>query len=284
MKYELRFFPGDKSIVVKANALLTDIIKGSGINLNTYCSKMGICGKCFIEILEGLLPPLREKEKFLLAHKNLKDNFRLACQYKVKGDLKIRIPQESIYEDAVVLKTGVSVPIEFDPPVKKFSLELKNLKLSSMDQLSISLVPYFKKKFSIPSDLFTSIKKIPPKQTQVTAAVFGGKEILDISPGNTVEKNYGLAVDLGTTTLVVKLIDLNSGKSIDTKTGMNTQAEFGADIISRINFACHREENLSTLKDSIRTALNQMINSVMEKNGISPDSVYEVVIAGNTMP
>jgi uncharacterized 2Fe-2S/4Fe-4S cluster protein (DUF4445 family) len=228
------------------------------------------------------VPPLKDKEKFLLEHKKLKDNYRLSCLYTVKGDLEISVPKESISEEMVVLKTGISVPIDLDPAVKKYLLQLKKQEIKSAAQLNYTLESYLGRKLEIPDDLFILLESTPSSEIQITATVYKDKEILDITAGNTVEKNYGLAIDIGTTTLVVELIDLNRGESVDAQTGMNPQAEFGADVISRINFACQSEKNLTTLKDSIRKILKDMIISILEKNEISPELVFEAVIAANT--
>jgi len=123
-------------IKVKDNELLVEKLHEAGINLSTYCNKRGLCGKCFVEIAEGLRTRLGKREKFLLTHKGLNKDYRLACLYKIKGDLSITIPEESIIQEAFVLKTGIQIPINLNPAVKKYHLQLE--KPSIVNPYSIS--------------------------------------------------------------------------------------------------------------------------------------------------
>jgi uncharacterized 2Fe-2S/4Fe-4S cluster protein (DUF4445 family) len=119
-------------------------------------------------------------------------------------------------------------------------------------------------------------------KNKVTTVLYDEKEILAVEPGDTSEQNFGLAVDLGTTTLVVELIDLNSGESIDTATENNSQMKYGMDIVSRISFAYRNTDNLQKLQSTIVKTLIRMKEILLERNQVLPDHVYEIVFAGNT--
>lgn len=284
MAYRIRITPQNKSITAKKNELLADKIQESGINLSLYCNKRGLCGKCLVKIVEGKLPPLKKMEEFLLEQKKLKKNYRLSCLYKIKGDLSIEIPEESIIQEALILKTGIKLSLPLDPAVKKYHLQLKKPEVSSPYSLMELFKQHFKEKnLSIPLTLLKDLGEILNKSRyNVTAAVHKDREILSIEPLNTLSQNFGISIDIGTTTLVVELLDLNTGEIVDTLTGMNSQVKYGTDVISRISYALSEEKNLEELRDSIIKTLNRMIARLLKNKKIDSSSVYEVVAAGNT--
>lgn len=284
MAYRISIAPQNKSIIAKKNELLADKIQDSGINLSLYCNKRGLCGKCLVKIVEGKLPPLKKMEEFLLEQKKLKRNYRLSCLYKIRGDLSIEIPEESIIQETLILKTGIKLSLPLDPAVKKYHLQLKKPEISSPYSLMELFKLHFKEKnLSIPLTLLKDMGKILDKsKSHVTVVVHKDREILSIEPLNTLSQNFGISIDIGTTTLVVELLDLNTGETIDTLTGMNSQVKYGTDVISRISYALSEKKNLEELRDSIINTLNRMIARLLKKNKIDFSSVYEVVAAGNT--
>lgn len=284
MKYRVKILSHHKTVTARKGEYLADKIQQAGIHLSTYCQKRGLCGKCFIKIKEGLLPPLEKREKFLLERKKLAKNYRLACLYRIKSDLGIEVPEESIIQESFVLTTGVQTPITLAPAARKYHLQLEKPKISTPCSITEILNSHFRDKdLIVPLSL---VKELPgvveQSKFQVTIVVYNDEEILNVEPRNTLSKNYGLAVDLGTTTVVVELVDLNTGESLDTLTAANSQMKYGADVISRISYAYSDPKNLDKLRDSIRYTLSQMIGQMLKRNRIDPSYVYEIVVAGNT--
>ena len=284
MKYRVKILSHDKTITARKGESLADKIQQAGINLNQYCQKRGLCGKCFVKIVEGLLPPLEEKEKFLLERKKRAKNYRLACLYRIKSDLGIEIPEESILQETFVLTTGVQIPITLAPAARKYHLQLEKPKISTPCSMTESLNSYFRdKELVVPLSLLKELPGVVEQNNfQVTVVVYNDDEILNVEPKNTLSKNYGLAVDLGTTTVVVELVDQNTGKSLDTLTAVNSQMKYGSDVISRISYTYSNPKNLDSLRDSILETLNQMIGQILKRNRIDSSYVYEIVVAGNT--
>lgn len=284
MAYTIKIRNLGKTIKAQKGESLADKILESGIDLSLYCQKKAVCGKCFIEICEGYLPPPTEQEDFLIRMKNLSQNHRLACQLKVTGDLVINIPPESRLQKTLILKTGIKLPLEIDPSVKKYYVELHKPELDHPHSLLSELKKHFEKKhLNIPLNLLRALPgTLKDSQFKVTTVLYGDDEVLAIELGDTTERNFGLAVDLGTTTLVVELVNLNTGESIDTATENNSQIKYGMDIVSRISFAYNAPDKLGKLQDAVLTTLSRMIKRLLEGNQISPDHVYEVILAGNT--
>jgi len=269
MAYTIKILNLDKTIRAKKGEWLADRILESGIDLSLYCQKKAVCGKCFVEILEGYLPPLDKIEDFLIQKKKLDQNHRLACRYKVTGNLVINIPPESLLQKTLILKTGIKLPLTIDPFVKKYYVELDKPEMDHPHSLLSELTKHFR-------------KKLKNSRFKVTTVLYDDNEILAVEPGDTTERSFGLAVDLGTTTLVVELVDLNTGESIDTATENNSQMKYGMDIVSRISFAYQTQDNLQKLQAAILKTLSLMIKPILERNQVSQDHIYEIVFAGNT--
>jgi uncharacterized 2Fe-2S/4Fe-4S cluster protein (DUF4445 family) len=116
----------------------------------------------------------------------------------------------------------------------------------------------------------------------VTVPVHRESEVIAVEPGNTLDQNFGLAVDVGTTTLVMELVDFESGRTLDMEAALNSQSRRGADVISRLTYALAETRNAAELRELVLETLNQMARRLLVRNRISPLSVYEVVVSGNT--
>ncbi len=283
MPYKVKILSHNKTATAKYGDLLADAIIESDIDLSLYCNRRGLCGKCFVEIVKGHLPPPDAHEKVLLKQKHLSEDFRLACKYKVMADTVIKVPEDSILQKIPVLETGMRLDLEVKPSVKKYMLELQKPDLKH-PYSTLELVCKSLQKRNLIISLDT-LQKIPITLkgdiSKITAVIFKDAEIIAVEAGDTTEESFGLAVDIGTTTLVVELVNLNTGKSIDSLTANNSQMKYGADIVSRISLAYMDPENLGKLQEAIVGDLSRMIRQLLSKNKVNPTYVYEIVCAGN---
>ncbi len=284
MVYTIKICNFDRTIQAQKGELLADKILESGIDLSLYCQKRALCGKCFVEILEGFLPPPDEHEDVLIQMKKLNQNHRLACRFKVSGNVVINIPHESLLQKTSILKTGIKRPLVINSCVKKYFVELNKPELAHPHSLLSELKKHFRKKnLDVPLSLLRALPgTLENNRFKVTTALYNDKEILAVESEDTTEQNFGLAIDLGTTTLVVELVNLNSGDIIDTETENNSQMKYGMDVVSRISFAYRAPDNLEKLQSSVQNTLSQMIKLILDRKHISPDHVYETIFAGNT--
>lgn len=284
MKYTIEISPLKKVITVEENTILADAVQKAGIHLRADCSQLGLCGKCLVKISDGYLPPLEEHEESFLLERNLDKSYRLACLFHIKSNLRIDIPEESLLQEQYILKTGITTPVTLDPSVKKFFIQRPKSTIGEPLSFTELLQKSLKKpNLSVPLEVLKTTRSILEKNHHnMTAVIHRDNEIIAIEDGNTSNQCYGLAIDLGTTTLVVELIDLNSGKSIDTTASKNSQTQFGADVVSRIGFSISTESNLSVLKDTVLENLNHMITELLLRTSIPSSSVYEIVLSGNT--
>jgi uncharacterized 2Fe-2S/4Fe-4S cluster protein (DUF4445 family) len=284
MPVKIKILSHKKTTTGEKGTLLADIISKAGIDLSLYCSGRGLCGKCFVEIVKGDLPDCDAQEKALLEQRHLGKNFRLACKYRAAHDAEINIPTTSILQKIPVLETGLRLELELHPSVKKYALALEKPDLqhpyASLELFERSLGM---RNLRISLEVLKKIPKILENgATTLTAAVFRDSEIISIENGDTTDKNYGLAADIGTTTLVLELVNLNTGESIDSVVANNSQIKFGADIVSRISFAYIDPKNPEKLKKAIIGDMSRLTRQLLHRNNVKPAHVYEVVFAGNS--
>jgi uncharacterized 2Fe-2S/4Fe-4S cluster protein (DUF4445 family) len=244
-------------------ARLGDVLVQAGIPISLYCGRRGVCGKCAVEVLSGDLPPLDERERILLESRRLPpDRFRLACRLPVRGDLTIRIPESSFIPSTRILARGEGKSVRLDPSVRKIAGRRSDIPGASAVSEELRAEKF-------PDDILTTV--LGP-----------GDEVLALEREDTTSRLFGLAIDLGTTTLVVDLVDLRSGAVIATAVGLNGQSSFGADVVSRITAAFRNPGQAEALRRAVLASLNGLIAEVGRTGSVQADEIYETVIAGNT--
>ena len=284
----LKILPGGTAIEARRGETLADVLEAAGFHLSLYCGRRGLCGKCFVEIVRGPVPEPTGEERALLQRRELPQRRRLACGYRIEADTVVRLPSESMLPEMPVFTHGITRSIGLAPAVKKISYALSKPGLSSPP----ALLDLAKDRFHearLPESVealrrMAGEARLPDHQDrEVTAVIHSNRVLLAVEKGDTTGRNYGLAIDLGTTTVVVEIVDLNSGAVIGTEAGINGQTRFGADVISRIAAAYGDPERTgAALRTAVVDGLNQLIDALCQRTGIRPDSVYEAVIAGNT--
>lgn len=284
MSYTVKILSHGRTVVAEKNELLADAVQKAGLPLSLYCNKRGLCGKCFVEILKGRTSAPGNRELSWISQKKLGEGFRLACQCEIASDLEINVPAASTVEDIPILPSIRRSAITPDPAVKKYYLEIQAPEIASPQSLfDLILSGLDADHLKIPLGLLKELgRKLEAGAFKVTVTVHREKEIIAIEPGNTLDRNFGLAVDVGTTTLVMDLVDLDSGRTVDTEAGLNSQVKRGADVISRIAYAFGDPAKAIELRELILGSLNGMVGRLLSRSRLDPSSVYEIVISGNT--
>ena len=292
---KITFLPDKKNIKVNKGTTILEALESVEININAPCGGKGICGKCKILINKGITTATPIEEELLL-EEEIKKGFRLACQTKLFKDTVIEIPPEIRLDFKRVFSSNLKGDIDhiknnfsLGTNLKKVFLDLKKPSLDDQrsdwerikDELS-------SKKIENISNLKTSIeilKKIPilirRANFKITVILYNN-EIIDIENGDTTKISYGIAFDIGTTTVAGYLIDLNTGEELSTVAKSNPQVVHGDDVISRIGFAQRQKENLEILQREIVNTLNEIIRETAQKAGVNTNNIYKITIAGNT--
>ncbi|OGD21305.1 MAG: hypothetical protein A2Y69_06470 [Candidatus Aminicenantes bacterium RBG_13_59_9] len=284
MGFTIKVLSHGQTIEAEKKDILSEKLRQAGIPLNLYCNRRGLCGKCFVEIVSGQRPDPQDREKDWLERGPLSARHRLACQYEVTGDLVVNVPVSSTQADVPILPQIPHSEITPNPAVKKYYLEFPKAEISDPISLSEQVLAGLRtESLKIPVDVLKHLGRALKEAGQkVTVTVHEESEVLAVEPGNTVDRNLGLAVDVGTTTLVMELVDVESGRTLDLEAALNSQSRRGADVISRLSFALEEKKNAAELRDLVLESLNQMARRLLHRNRVSPDSVYEAVISGNT--
>jgi len=279
--------PDGPSVRAAEGEGLADALRRAGVPLSLYCGGRGLCGKCLVEIAGGALPPAAEDERRLLERRGLMTGrFRLACRQVVGGDLEIRVPAGSLLPRMPVLSRGVERSFDLDPAVRKIPIVLPRPTLAEPEALFDQVRALFpgESLAASPAALRSLVRawdKAGP-DGPLTAVIYQGRELLAVEPGDTSNRAFGLALDLGTTTVVAELVDLISGRILDTAAGLNAQAAYGADVVSRLTAAFGRPDKAAELRRVLLESLNGLIAGLCGRNGVEAGEVYETVVAGNT--
>jgi uncharacterized 2Fe-2S/4Fe-4S cluster protein (DUF4445 family) len=286
------FIPGYRKIEIEQGRTILDAAQRAGLNINVVCGGLGKCGKCIVHVQSGKTSFDREKFGRFFTEDELALGYCLACQTTVESDLQVFIPESTLIQEQKILVDGQDTAIEFHPSVRKYYVELQPPTISDPSPDLSRLLWGIQKtggpaaeKMYAPLEVLREIPSILRhsewKATGTVALVPGGYRLVDVQENNTSKRLYGAAVDLGSTTIVVYLWDLVTGKVAGVASNYNRQISCGEDILARVNFA--RKNGLLKLQSLATESINAAITSASNVAGIDREDIYEVVVAGNTI-
>ena len=289
--------PGDISVKTERGSTLLQVIQRAGIPLASICGGRGVCGKCRVVVDGGVenLDHLSTAELRLLSPRDIEKRVRLACQARIIGDyVSVYIPEESL----IVSRGRAVAPVTLrddifplNPVVKKVYVKLPRPTLednrSDLERLREALIDQgflpAEQDLIVPLDVLRELPFILRTSNWDVTVVLYGNELISVEPGDTTSRLYGVAVDIGTSKIIVHLVDLNSGMTLAEDSLENPQLTYGADVVSRIMYAERSQENLIKLQQLVVSAINRVIRDLTEKAGVNQREIYEVVVVGNTV-
>ena len=299
------FEPLSRRIYYSDNQPIFHALNKAGIRIKSLCGGKGTCGKCKLLIQKGLNlfndPTNAEIEK--LTKQEIREGWRLACQALLNyrkieqnnnpQDLHVRIflPDDLLVEDFQILTSGVDKGIQLDPNIIKVLVHPDKPSLNNpvpdFERILYSLPPDKLKSGNYLQIQYDVLKEIPDlirsQEDELTLTILNQKYIIDCEPGNTLEKNFGIAFDIGTTTIVGYLMNLNDGKIHAISSLLNPQTAYGEDVITRITYIKENENGLNQLNSAVIGALNTIINKTCKKARIESSNIYEISIVGNSV-
>lgn len=266
-----------KQIIVEQGKNLLSIIQESGFSLPTPCGGKGLCGKCRIKIIEGVLVPNSSDIKFL-NNEQIQAGYRLACKHQVDEDLTIELLSYSNnYEICTIFDNIVETDTRINISVLDISKKVLSEYNSGISYIKENIYPYQGISYSGLKELGNIIDET--LEHSLTTQVYTlDNEIIKISLNE--EKIVGLAIDIGTTTIAFALVDLVSGQVIDSYSCINRQNQYGHDVISRIEYASVNEDNKKVISDAVKSSIEDGIEKLMINNNIRDISL--VALSGNT--
>jgi uncharacterized 2Fe-2S/4Fe-4S cluster protein (DUF4445 family) len=272
-----------KTYAVPDNQAISDLIATiPGINFSASCGGKGTCGKCRVRIVEGKVSPVSKSETKFLTQDELAKGFRLACMTTAVKDVVIELPIDTA---SMQIAADIIESIDdLDPLFRSESVQLEVPDLEDQRADINRVLDKIKdnRERNYPLELLSSLPAIIRESDFDLQIIYDAFDILNIRKNDAFGACFGIAVDIGTTTVVAYLINIQDGTVTDLVSSMNEQGVFGADVISRINHAKQEKEGLSHLHSKITGQLNGMIDKLAKKNSLSRDDIYGIVFAGNT--
>uniref|UniRef100_A0A7C3F9H5 DUF4445 domain-containing protein n=1 Tax=Candidatus Methanomethylicus mesodigestus TaxID=1867258 RepID=A0A7C3F9H5_9CREN len=288
-KIEVTFQPEGKRVRVTQGSTIFEAAKLAGIDIAFVCGGTGKCGKCKIIVNDRKgVGAISAIERRLLPDDLIEDGYRLACFTELQSDVVVTVPEASRTGKQRLQVEGIETPIILDPMVRKYHVKLSQPTLedttADLERLCKGLEEAYglrglEARYGILPRLPVVLRSCA---WDVTAAIWGGKNIIAVEIGDTTNRNFGIAVDIGTTKLASYLLDLNSGHVLAVESMMNPQVSFGEDVITRITYASKCPKAQKELQEVLIGGLNQLITRLLDKMDISLNELYEMVVVGNT--
>ncbi|CAB4912271.1 unannotated protein [freshwater metagenome] len=269
----------EKGFTVPTGVSAFDAASWNGIAIDSTCGGYGTCKKCRIKVTTGDVEPSKLDYR-AFTETEIKEGWRLACLVRAAKDVTLDVPPLTTRPKAATVGVGRQVILR--PAVQKRYVELAEPTLH--DQRT-DIVRLFDAIDDIEATVSLAAMRNLPKVLRSSyfkvTAVFVDQELIDIEAGDTTEVRYGIAYDLGTTTVVATLLDLNTGTPVAVKSMLNKQQPFGADVITRISATMMDATALDRLRGLAQQTLSELSAEVCEEAGVNPLHVYEVALAGN---
>lgn len=314
-KAKVIFQPSGRRGEIKKGVSIIEASRELGVDIEALCGEKRVCGKCKVRIEEGSfeklgihstpknVSPWQEEEKKFINEDQKREGYRLGCCAKIQGDVLIFVPEESRAGKQVVSKAAREIHIEWNPAIKYYSVEVSEPTLEDATADLERIMEELNREYGLDSLNFDylALRNLPSRLREghwrVTVAVWMDKEIIRVLPGK-IEDYYGMAIDVGTTTVAAYLCNLATMEVIDTVSMMNPQCKYGEDVMSRISYHMMHQDGLTRMSGDIIEGLNSLLARACEatqppkKNKkkkcsvpylcLNPSDIIDMTIVGNT--
>jgi len=278
-RIRLRFLPDGGEVRVPSGTPVFDAASWNGIAIDSTCGGHGTCKKCKVRVVSGEMP-ISAVDPRAFTGGELREGWRLACRAHAREDLVIEVPPLQTRPKAAL--AGVGRHVILRPSVQKRHLVLEEPTLEDQrpdlqrvqDALE-DLEPYAS--LGMLRTLGTTLRR---SHFDVTAVVCD-QELIELEPGDTTSRRFAIAYDLGTTTVVATLLDLDTGQPAAVRSMLNRQQPFGADVITRISATMMDADALNQLRDRAHETMTELTDEVLTEAEVAPAEVYEITVCGN---
>jgi len=290
----IRFEPAGIVIDGTVEESILSIARRAGIYIDAPCGSTAKCGKCKIKIISGKASDITDIELSLLTDVELEENTRLSCVAKPLGDITVYVPHDSNHMAHKKATAVMPYSIEPNSSTKQITVSVKQASITDKDLRSdytrllaaIYDLPEFSslktdKIIDIDLSVLQNLNKIIRDGNGIVNVTLYDSHIIDIKSEQNAG-HYGIALDIGTTSIAAYLIDLKSGVEVYADSMPNSQAAYGGDVVSRIEFVNEKEENLEILQKNVICTINKLIESICKATAVDRKNIYEMVAVGNT--
>lgn len=275
-------------VEVGTDATLLDAARAAGVEMDATCGGRGRCRSCRVKVLAGEISPPTLQDTLQLGREEVQDRFRLACQTrplspclaqpmppKAESGFQILAGQADLSDSRLQLDSGVVKHV-----IRAKTPQGEHHQTSDVEEILACLPPATQRR--LPLELLRKVPMALRKDKGLLTVTTFHDEVIDIEVGDTSAHRYGMAFDIGTTSVVGTLMDLATGEQLAAVGGLNPQAPYGGDLMSRIAYAQFDETKLATLRGKILAGINDFIREACEQAGVAPEHVYKIVVVGNT--
>ena len=283
-------FPRGTAVLAAARAL--------GVDIDSVCGGRALCGRCQVLVAEGefskhgvrssaaSLTPLTEPEMRYGRRQPLAAGRRLSCSARIEADVVIDVPSTSQVHRQVVRKAADARDIELNPVVRLHFVEVQQPDMRDPSGDLRRMMEALEREWQL-HDLSCDVSVLPGLQKtlregdwKVTVAVHGESQIIAVWPGLRA-RVYGMAVDVGSTTIAAHLCDLSSGEVVAVAGAMNPQIRFGEDLMSRVSYAMMNPGGAVQMTEVVRTAISELARDVAVGAGVAVEDIVEATLVGN---
>ncbi|MDE0310150.1 MAG: ASKHA domain-containing protein [Acidiferrobacterales bacterium] len=278
-----------RTVQAERDLTILDAARAAGVEIDATCGSRGRCRSCRVKILKGDTPPPTVQDTIQLGHDEVQEGFRLSCQTRMLGDTIILPMPPKAEEGHQILESAGSgadnAHLQLDCGIAKTLVKAnapveEHHQTSDVEEIVAAMSGLTDE--SVPLDVIREIPQMLRKERgNITVATFNGK-IIDVEAGDTTDHVYGMAFDIGTTSVVGTLLDLHTGEQLASAGGVNAQSVYGGDLMSRIAYAQFDQSKLSTLRAKILNQVNKYVRQCSREAKIDPRHIYKIVVVGNT--
>ena len=278
--------PINRELQAEKGDILLDVMREAGVRIESLCGGKGYCGKCKVILEKGRVEKKSTIPDKFLSHEELDGGYYLACMVRLVEDCEFTIPTESRIDSPKILLSAELELEDLDPSSKKYILESSPFIDTPLliPHKRIKLRDYTGLQPRVGDEIYGKLQMLGD-HGPVTATVSmtnGFPEIIDVELGDRTTFNYGLAVDIGTTTIVGLLVDLATGDILARASEMNRQITYGEELVTRISFA-RTEDGLIRLQKIVVDSINDVIEKLTEEARIESKDITDVCAGGNTV-
>lgn len=279
---QIKFQPMGQSFTVPYNETLFEVAAQVGVEVDTVCGGNGSCGKCKVRF-EDNPPPAQPIDHVHLSGAEIQQGFRLSCQVKACEDMVVFVPPAGSRANVQILHEGVNRTVPLELNVLKIYIPYTDPRqrngLADWDFVKRPLPRWFHG-VKIPLHWLRQLPAFIRLKEGMTIVV-AGRKLVRLEAGDTTAHHYGVAIDIGSTTVVGYLIDLNTGEEVTVVSGLNKQAAYGDDLIARLSRAQYNSEGLARMHRLIVDQLNELFRQLADEAGLDVRHISEVTVVAN---
>jgi len=278
------FQPEGRAVRILPGTTILEAAGRAGIIIETPCGGTGTCGKCRVKVASGAPAPTEADEKVFSAQE-MSAGWRLACQSRLEHEAVVDVPGDVRRFKQKILVDGIKRDVKINPTFRKVFVTVPEPTLADprcdVDRLKGCLADAAPNA-TVRLPLIRALPRLLDLHDGAFTVVLENNEIVTIEKGDTSDSCHGIAVDIGTTSVVGMLVDLTTGETKFSASRMNPQVSRGDDVVSRLTYIRENPGGLQELHESIVGCINEIIEELCEASGVPCDHIYELSAVGNT--